>query len=875
MKFAKRRMRLIHLLFAWGLFGVLNGQSLRGVVKSLEKQEFDRATEILEKSLEKEPRNPGAKYYKSVIFIDRAFSGYDVDSAYYFINQALVDYETADEKALQRLTRDEISESTLADQKSVIEGLGFDLALESNTIKAYDSYAERFPSAMHVEQGLANRNQIAFDIAESTNTFQGYLTFIQTYPNAKQISEAKTRYESLLFKDQTKDGKLATLVRFLEDYPQTPYRNQAEEVIYRIQTAGHRIEDYEGFLERYPGSGLQKQAVDMLYHLYKEERSLDMFAHTGLSNDSIDQTIELEKEALITITEDGKYGFINTFGDVVLAPLLTKVPKDYQCKLVSTDVLILDSNDEGLVTYARNGSVANNQGFESALDLGAGLLKVVKNGKSGVIHKSGFEILPTAYADIELVGGRFLKVRKDQRWGLRSVTDLEILGIEFENIESLGEFITVGKNGRVAVTNREKLRRGADQNPIELEFNYDEVELLREKFLLGFNGDKEALLDTDLTQRIEESVQEIIDLDRFWIVKRQEKFYLYGADFNLLVEEPYDEILSNDKWLALNKAGAWALQHQSDKFAPQFKYTLVKLPSEEISLVYDENGSYARFGRGDSLITNDLSIQIIKPSDPEIKDHLLTIDTKGVKRLYGPMGRKILGGRFDNLTVLTQNLFIIDENGRKGLSDSTGRNVLPINNDAIGDFFSGSVSVLRGGKFGLFDYPSRKIIDPEYGSQLRPYAKGLFIATKDDQHGLVNVDNQQVLEFKYDEIAYWKDTIAMARTGDLWQFVNLNGNPGDTTAFSIEEFVHNQDSAKTMIYTGPLGVGVRSNHLGEIIEAGFDDIYLIKDIEPIYYAIKSIPQADFYVVVYFGMEGNHFWRQALTKAEFDKIKCRK
>ena len=248
-----------------------------------------------------------------------------------------------------------------------------------------------------------------------------------------------------------------------------------------------------------------------------------------------------------------------------------------------------------------------------------------------------------------------------------------------------------------------------------MDFFYEDVELITEDQLLGLVGVQETIIGKDLEPIIPLGSQQIFDLRNHWILKSKSSQIL-DQNLQVLISE-VNRTVNNDQWLGLKRNDKWAIQHQDSVFNPQFILDSLKLLSDDIVLAFTKDSSYALFSNYRTLrLDKAKEVKLVKATlkttsgHDSIPDFLLIINEKGVKRLYNARGRKILAGKFDQVTPINEQLFIIEEKNKKGLSNQSGRNVLPIKNDAIGDFFDGNISLLNGGKFGLYNYYKKKTI---------------------------------------------------------------------------------------------------------------------------------------------------------------------
>src|SRR5699024_3567654 len=88
--------------------------------------------------------------------------------------------------------------------------------------------------------------------------------------------------------------------------------------------------------------------------------------------------------------------------------------------------------------------------------------------------------------------------------------------------------------------------------------------------------------------------------------------------------------------------------------------------------------------------------------------------------LYDANGKQIISGQYNDISM-TGPYFVLERNGKKGLADSTGKILLQISYDGIGNYDNGFVATLRNQKFGLYNPVSGIDIRPQYDIGLRLY----------------------------------------------------------------------------------------------------------------------------------------------------------
>jgi hypothetical protein len=422
------------------------GDPVSKALKALEKGKHQKVKSVLNKSLEKFPVNPGARFAYSLLYFDSTYVNHNLDSAHIFIEQAFLDQQALDSLEGFPLEKTGLTLEDLNQHKASVDRTAFSYATELNTVQSFQYFIDVYQNAPQLANAVSRRDQLAFEIASAENTFAGYKNFLDQYPDAQQIPLARERYDSLVFQAKTADGKLHDFVKFLEDHPDTPYRDQAEWQIFQLGTLDDEIESYRVFKQHYPESRYVTLTDDILYH-----RDKQLFAKENALSDSLKNAYQLESSSLIPIFENGQYGFIDQYGNDVNPPAFDSIPEYYLCQLLDEDVLQAFVQDK-LVLMGRNQKILWDKPFDQVKDLGRGLLEIRAGNQYGVLHKSGWLVLEIAYDKIEFLGENFLALEKDGKWGISSMTGRVIMPPGYESIENKGSFILL-KKGRWSVSN--------------------------------------------------------------------------------------------------------------------------------------------------------------------------------------------------------------------------------------------------------------------------------------------------------------------------------------------------------------------------------------------------------------------------------------
>ncbi len=923
--------------------------SPKQALRLIEKQKYAQAQKKLDKALSKDSLQAAAHYAYSVLYTDTAFMQYHVDSAYAHILEAIDDYQRTEEKVRRKLSKKMLLDSTaLLTQRLLTDSLAFAEAAEVHTVAAYQGFIDRHQAvAPQYEEAISRRNALAFEAARQTDTYQAYKAFMETYPQAVQYPQAQERYNTLVFREKTKGGTLESYRNFLKAFPDSPYRPNAEEQILRLSTTDNRLTSYAAFVREFPKSRHTRLAVNLLYHLYKAKHQPEHFLrdYPGLPYaDSLRQAITLEKFFLVPVLQEDRYGFMDTSGTVSLPPRYPLVAASYLCEGVASDYLhvaypknkqlehhLLTKKGQMVAAFVQENAppVADGTfppGFIS--DMGAGWLLVRQaGGQYSLRHKAGDQIMPEAYPAVDTavlvpppaslatqLPYQFIKFEVDGLWGMMSSLGNLLLEPAYESIEEYDTFITLEKNGKLAVINRESILKKTDQAP-SLNFQYEDVAPIERDYLIAYTSTYETVLDRNLQAVVplgNHTVVRYLKARRQWLLKKntlrqfvrndslismqQPSYFLYGGSES---GSPayYQKAFYNERWLALQNGKQFTFYDLADK-TMEAVYDSVKLLSENLVLLFGQDSVTARFANQEALTLerfsgkNEVQFRLLTAAANELpaqRDEYLLIVKGDKKQLINGQGRRLFAASFDEVIPYQPNLFAIDKQGKKGLVDSTGTNLVPIRYPSIGNYQDGLLALFDKQKFGFYYYKTQTLVKPEYEAIVRLYsqpsgndstARALLIARKQGKYGIIDLDNKALTPFAFDQVQYWNDTVALMQTEEQWQLYWLTAPPDAPAAQrmlveGIEDYeeIASGTEKRLKIYKDN-AYGIVSPTGKILIPAVYDAVIMLGEGDTYLYQVeKYIPEAELYVVLYLDASGNVLRRQTLTAEQYDLIYC--
>lgn len=883
--FVNKKVKLkatIALILTFSMF-YFNVEIPKRAFRFYEKGDLEKTVEALEKSLAKDTLNPAANYLYAKLYVDTAFWGYNIDSAYRYVNEAMKDYGYVTEpKDLDNLQEVGVDSVSIELQKDLVDSLQFEVIRGRHTIADYNWFMQTHADANQVPQALALRNHIAFEDAEKINTWQSYKGFMEEYPEAEDFAIAEERYKKLIFDERTADGKLQSFTDFLEEFPGTPYREIAEQQIFEISTAVNTLEAYTSFLKEYPNQQLAQKIYPRLYHLYKGLYGSDSFLSyfdIGVLNDSLPQVMELEKGFWLPKLENSRFTFIDARGQATPTNPMSGVAPGYLCEPVSTDFVY--GQVEGLPkVFGRNGALIAEGVFDQVRDEGYGYLVLADQRGERLVHKSKEVIIDEPVESIRVLNQHFIRTQKDGLYGLTTINGRPVLSHEYDDIDTLLNYLWIEKDGGIGLIRSEQLFPAIDGESVNLAFPYEEIEVLDNGLLWVIKAGHEGVLNAQLDEVIPFDDHTIYDREYGWLLEQNGQRQLLHKAYPFLEEKQYDKLLENSQWIAAKEDSSWTLIDRLGELPMADGYDSLQFLGENMVMLYQGDSVLAQFRNGKQLLmekawTPSLLVpqNYIKTGETALFDFFMLSNFKNYRKVYNTQGREILSATYKEVTAMGPNLLRLQKRNT-ALVDSTGNFVLKFIYDGVGSYDQGYVSIVKGGKVGILNIEKGLTIPPSYESLITPYADTVLMAKEDGLIGFINGKNEELSGFDFDEVKYWNNSIALVRIEEEWLLHDITTEEAVYEGINSYEFLENSEAEKRILVSTESGKGIYSSSLGELIEPTYDDIKVLgTDETPLYFAVKIVAEANIYVVIYFDAIGNKLFTLTYQQGQYFDIAC--
>lgn len=823
------------------------------------KKKWTSARQGLYKAVLKDSINPGVEYVFAEYFFNPDNPEYQIDSSYNHILKALRQFSRIPNKEKDRLARIRVDSMTMIRMRQALGTAAFERATRINTEAAFLHFLGTYSFASERDEAIRLRDEAAYQDAVKANSYEAFHLFIEKYPASVRQPEALKAYHELLFKEKTADKTLSGYELFLKQYPESPYRSFVEKQIFMIFTASGRPEKYFEFLKKYPSSPEGKTARNILFHQFGQDSPVV----EEFLNDSLRLVRSLNREILIPVRINDKFGFMDPAGKIVIQPFADSIAASYKCGNVMEDVLIADN-----AVVARNGKKIFTGNIDTVEDLGEGFLLIEAAGCSRVIHKSGFQVTGCV-DDARLISQNFIAARKNNRWAIVSFSSSHLTAYEWEDISSIKNIILFKKNNKYLLTTVEQAGLLADKVPMKASKEYDEVRPWSHELIWLRSGDMEEVIDQHLNMVVKSDKHRLIQTPFGIIAKSNVAGKLFTRGGHLMTT--FKDYIIRDHWFLITRDSLWKF------FDPATSLTSGR--------AYDSvffTGPFPHATRRDSVdiffsparwlsFSGNVRSYFIPAKDSTA---VLVVQTDNKKTVYNGKGRPLFSDGYDDIQNGGEGYFIVSKKEKKGLVSSDGKLVLPPVYDAIGNVSRGVVSLLKAMKFGAYNIGMRELIKPQYDKNLSVFNDNILSAYQKGYYGFIDWQNKAVSKAEFDEISHWTDTVALVKKGSFWQLFDTNTYRVIEDAIHEMRYLYETQQEKLAIVKQDNAYGVLSNRKGFIIPPTFTFVSNVGSADqPVYFTEKHVEEASIFVVIYYDSNGQMLLRQVYEEKDYRKIVC--
>ncbi|MCC7303623.1 MAG: WG repeat-containing protein [Bacteroidia bacterium] len=698
-------MRVV-LLFI-GLWSAdLFAGSIDKAFDALSVYDYFKAKKLFYRALKREPA--AACFGLATIYFRRDNPFHQTDSATKYIRLSLKYFPAEYARHPEKFKKWNLQGRELEMLRDEIYELVFSRTRAVNTVNAFDSFIAGYEDAFCYGDAVQARDSLAFLSAQKIDSWAGYKEFSEKYPSSVFRAASDRLYEEKLFLAWTASGKLKSYESFIARFPESPHRDEAENIIFGLTTLGGTIDEYYLFIRNYPENRNVEQAWYNVYTLYTKDFKPETFSDflkvfpDYPYSDNVNRDLELSRRILLPGRQNGKWGFVDSGGVWLIPPIY-----DW-CEPFSGAVAAVGKDDKaGFID--KTGRVIFPLVFNEVESFSNGLAEVTLNGKSGVVSLTGKQIIPCEYEEIytEPDAG-LICLKKDGKYGYCDLKGSSVADFIFDKTDRFRMGTAPaeqnGKWGLIDMKGKWVVRPEYDGISPGSEGRYMKVVKNGRKGVIRYDG-KEIIpcRFQEIGDCSENSFPVLdsahigyMDTSGNWIVKP--------------VYEPSEPGCGFKNGLAVAwKAGKAGMIDRKGKFVIPFDYeSIVLLPGEREMFLAKKNGKYGVIDRRSKVI---IPFQYVQLSVTPAHGLLKAVKEKGGNAGLISTERKwLLNPEWETIDPAGDGKwFIITAEGGSGLFQTDAGIILPAEYESVeenGDYFL----LEKGEKLFWLEPQSRRII---------------------------------------------------------------------------------------------------------------------------------------------------------------------
>jgi hypothetical protein len=359
---------------------VLPAAKISKAFEALKIYDYFKAKALFYSALKKEPVL--ASYGLAVIYYrtDNPFHNYDSAYKYIQASYSLLKEHPENAKKLKRTAVSEIQIFHLRDSVHLKAWQYYLRNGKKTGIPDLEQFMQNQPFSMYFIDAWYKRDSIVYNQARQQQRSSVMKEFIRSFPESFFVPQASRYLDYYRFTEFSSAGSIPQIEKFIDSFPLSAYRIQAEDKLFELATAQKNTTLMYAYIKRFPQNPHVEPTWKSLYSMEVGNYSssaLNTFLEKYSDfpyRQTIEKELSLANTLLLPVTVKGQSGFIDTSGTFV-------IPAIYD-------------------------------GLEEFSD---GLALAERDGKFGYINKVGETVVPFVYDDGEAFknGRAIVKTGKD------------------------------------------------------------------------------------------------------------------------------------------------------------------------------------------------------------------------------------------------------------------------------------------------------------------------------------------------------------------------------------------------------------------------------------------------------------------------------
>lgn len=471
----------------------------------------------------------------------------------------------------------------------------------------------------------------------------------------------------------------------------------------------------------------------------------------------------------------GKYGLVNTAGDIVLLfsydaisnydnPLIFKLTDNHRCGIANSNGKLLTKIEYNEIRY------------ESPTNI-----YLRKDNKLGLCDINGNITVPVIYDDVAYCGNLIAMVKRGSRWYVRNCQSGELSLHNYDQVYK----ITTGVQSDNDMIKGYYVQKGEKWGYIDsfgnivIELKYDALDKFDSygRARMIYNN-RFGVVDCGGRVIIPAAYDYIDTFGTLDVTVAQvgDKYGVINDDFEIVVPFEYSYIYSfnNAHSTVAYQNGKFGIISTGGEHLTDFTYTHMEEFKNGLALAYEDGYGYLDHNGN----------EVIETVHSDVKQGTaLSVFLKKDDRwaLYSPAGHNMTGFIYVNAGAFSNGLSavsVMTEAGeRYGYVNDSGDCIIPFIYTAALDFKYGKAIVSQGKYSGIIDISGNMLIPLVYTGFNSSYDYNVIAAANEySKWGLISFRNEKLCQFEYDYIFEFKDGYAFTIKNHLYGIIDTEGN---------------------------------------------------------------------------------------------------
>ena len=307
----------------------------------------------------------------------------------------------------------------------------------------------------------------------------------------------------------------------------------------------------------------------------------------------------------------------------------------------------------------------------------------------------------------------------------------------------------------------------------------EQVKITSKDYFSVFKDNKWGVIDSEGKIVIEPSYEEMINIpnsknDVFLCIydvnyetgeyktkalnsKNEEIYTQYEQIEAIQNNDENNNVWNENNVLKVKKDGKYGLINLAGKELTEFKYEeITAVPRIKNAFKVKENGKYGVIDSEGKLIVEPKYMEILNLGEDN-KAGFIVKDENGKYGIIDYSNQPVLDFKYDEISKIYGNdMYVVKQSGKQILVKKDGTEVLTQGYDNIKQILNNvdnGIIFMQGGKCGIMKTTGEVVISPQY-DDLKEAKSGILIASKDGKYGIIDIEKNIKVDFKYAIINY-------------------------------------------------------------------------------------------------------------------------